>query len=192
MSILRQYDKLLSFIFAVLILFLVVIAFTNSAFFEWAYARHQNILSWYIRPLFLIPFCFFAYKRSWSGIFGTIFLLLTSMFWFPKPSVISEQVEQFLKMEMDYLSGEWGIGKWLMSALVPISLYVLALAFWKRSLWLGLTVIVFIAAGKMIWSVVFGGEAGTSIFAPAIVGLVLCITFILFGFKKLERKNTRR
>ena len=34
----------------------------------WAWARHHNILSWYIRPLFLLPFCFFAYRRSLPGI----------------------------------------------------------------------------------------------------------------------------
>jgi hypothetical protein len=30
----------------------------------WAWARHHNILSWYIRPLFLLPFCLFAYRRG--------------------------------------------------------------------------------------------------------------------------------
>jgi hypothetical protein len=27
---------------------------------SWAWARHHNILSWYVRPLFFLPFCFFA------------------------------------------------------------------------------------------------------------------------------------
>ena len=34
----------------------------------WAWARHHNILSWYIRPRFLLPFCLFAYRRSLLGI----------------------------------------------------------------------------------------------------------------------------
>ena len=34
----------------------------------WTRARHHNILSWYIRPLFLPPFGFFAHRRSLSGI----------------------------------------------------------------------------------------------------------------------------
>ncbi len=186
---LKQYDKFLAVIFGVLTLILLALAFTNKTFFEWAYERHQNQLSWYLKPLFLIPFCYFAYKRSWAGILGTIFLLLTSMFWFPKPTVISEQAKQFLEMEKEYLSGDWGFAKVLMSSLVPISLTALAVAFWKRSLWFGLSVIVFIAIAKMTWSVMFGGEAGKSIFIPAILGLVTCIILIYIGFRKLEKRK---
>ena len=51
----------------------------------WAWARHHNILSWYIRPLFLLPFCFFAYRRSLLGIGVTLVALATSMAWFPAP-----------------------------------------------------------------------------------------------------------
>ncbi|MBU5484194.1 hypothetical protein KQI86_07615 [Clostridium sp. MSJ-11] len=185
----KRYDKMLALIFAVLTLLFLVLAFTNKSFFDWAYERHQNQLSWYLRPLFLIPFCYFAYKRSWAGIFGTIFLLLTSMFWFPRPEVVSEQVKQFLEMEKEYLSGVWGSAKILMSLLIPVSFIALGVAFWKRSLWFGLSVVVFMAVAKMIWSVAFGGEAGKSIFIPAIIGLVICIGLIYLGFRKLEKKN---
>ncbi|MBO0996008.1 hypothetical protein [Bacillus sp. SD088] len=185
----KKYDKSLAVIFAGLTLLLLVLAFTNKNFFEWAYERHQNQLSWYLRPLFFLPFCYFAYKRSWAGLLGTLFLLLTSMFWFPKPDSISEQAKRFLEMEKEYLSGDWGFAKVLMSSLVPISLTALAAAFWKRSLWFGLSVIVFIAIAKMIWSVMFGGEAGKSIFVPAILGLVICIILIYMGFRKIEKKK---
>ncbi|KIV54641.1 hypothetical protein AM501_08995 [Aneurinibacillus migulanus] len=186
---LKRYDKTIAVIFGVLTLLFLILAFTNKDFFEWAYERHQNQLSWYLRPLFLIPFCYFAYKKSWGGILGTIFLLLTSMFWFPKPDVISEQVKQFLEMEKDYLSGDWGFAKLLMTSLIPISFIALGVAFWKRSLWFGLSVVVFMAVGKMVWSVAFGGEAGKSIFVPAIIGLAICISLIYIGFRKLEKKK---
>ena len=39
-------------------------------FLNWAWARHHNPLSWYIRPLFVLPFCYFAYKRSVWGVGG--------------------------------------------------------------------------------------------------------------------------
>lgn len=186
---LRRYDKVLALTFTVLTLLFLVLAFTNKSFFDWAYERHQNQLSWYLRPLFLIPFCYFAYKRSWAGIFGTVFFLLTSMFWFPKPEVVSDQVKQFLEMEKEYLSGDWGGAKILMSLLVPVSFTALGVAFWKRSLWFGLSIVVFMAIAKMIWSVAFGGEAGKSIFIPAIIGLVICVGLIYLGFRKLEKKN---
>ncbi|MEI3614861.1 hypothetical protein SPD89_21765, partial [Pseudogracilibacillus sp. SO30301A] len=75
------------------------------------------------------------------------------------------------------------------SLLVPASLTALTVAFWKRSLWVGVSVIVFIAIAKMTWSVMFGGEAGKSIFVPAIVGLVICIVFIYLGIRNMEKKK---
>lgn len=186
---LKRYDKMLALTFAVFTLLFLVLEFTNKSFFNWTYERHQNQLSWYLRPLFLIPFCYFAYKRSWAGIFGMIFLLLTSMFWFPRPEVVSDKVKQFLEMEKEYLSGDWGSAKILISLLIPVSFTALAVAFWKRSLWFGLSVVAFMAVAKMIWSVAFGGEAGKSIFIPAILGLVICVGLIYMGFRKLEKKN---
>ncbi|WP_432664433.1 hypothetical protein R9X47_28390 [Wukongibacter baidiensis] len=185
----KRNDKILAIIFAVLTVLFIILSFASKEFFNWAFERHHNLLSWYIRPLFLIPFCYFAYKRSWGGISGTIFLLLTSMFWFPKPETSSEMVNQFLAMEMEYLSGEWGIAKILMTLLIPISFAALGVALWKRSLWFGLAVVIFMAVGKMIWSVASGGESGKSIFVPAIIGLVICIGVIYLGFRKLEKKK---
>lgn len=186
---LRRYDKVLAWFFGLMILLFLILAFTSEAFFNWAYDRHQNQLSWYIRPLFLIPYCYFVYKRSWAGILGTMFVLLTSMFWFPKPEVVSEQVKLFLEMEKEYLTGHWGIGKILLSSLVPFSLAALAMAFWKRSIWIGVAVLILIAVAKMTWSVVFGGEAGKSIFVPAILGLIICIAFVYIGYKKMEKSR---
>jgi hypothetical protein len=184
----KKYDKTIAIIFGLFTLALIV-ALTNKEFLSWAFERHHNILSWYIRPLFFIPFCYFAYKRSWAGISITIFLLATSMFWFPKPEVVDPQVSAFLQMEVDYLTGDWGVAKILMAFLVPISLTLLGAAFWKRNLLLGLSLIALVAVGKMIWSVVFGGESGTSSFAPAIIGLLICAVLIYFGFKRSERNK---
>lgn len=68
-------------------------------FLAWAWDRHHNILSWYTRPLFLLPFCYFAYKRSLAGISLTLFALVTSMFRFPAPEQPDPVVLGFLTME---------------------------------------------------------------------------------------------
>lgn len=186
---LKRYDKSLAIVFGVSSIIFILLMAANTGFFDWAFTRHQNQLSWYIRPLFLIPFCFFSYKRSWAGIFGTIFLLLTSMFWFPAPDTVDDQVRAFLQMEKDYLTGDWGLTKILISLLIPVSLTVLSMALWKRSLWLGISVLVFMAVAKMLWSVAFGGTSGKSIMVPAIIGLVICIALVYVGFKKLEKRK---
>lgn len=188
----KRYDKTLAIIFGVLTVTFIVLAFTNDSIFNWVFERHQNQLSWYIRPLFLIPFCIFAYKRSWFGLSGTIFLLVTSMFWFNKPEVVNEQVQTFLLMEKEYLTGGWNTAKILLSPIVPISLAALALAFWKRSLLLGISVLVFIAVAKILWSAVFGGASGMAVIAPAVVGLVICVALIFIGFRRLEKKKRQK
>ena len=66
---------------------LVALAATGSVdgFLSWVWARHHNELSWYVRPLFLLPFCFFASRRSLSGMVVTLLVFPTSLFWFPAP-----------------------------------------------------------------------------------------------------------
>lgn len=182
-------SRVLAAAFGILTLLFIMLMALSPAFFDWAFARHHNPLSWYIRPLFLVPFCYFAYKRSWSGLLGTLFLLMTSMFWFPAPNAVNDQVNGFLLMEKAYLTGVWGWAKVLITLLVPASLTVLGMAFWKRSLWLGISILVFIAAAKLLWSIAFGGAAGRSVVIPAILGLIVCIVTIYIGFMKLEKRK---
>lgn len=181
-------DKLIAGIFFILTLCFIFFAATRSDFFNWVFERHHNQWSWYLRPIFLIPFCFFAYKRSWSGLSITVFCLFTSMVWFPKPEVVSEQVIEFLNFEKEWLTGEWTSAKILLALTVPFSFAALALAFWKRSLLMGLGVVVLMATGKVVWSIYNAGEAGKSIVIPAIIGLILCVGLIAFGFKRLNRR----
>jgi hypothetical protein len=188
----KLYDMIMAAVFVVFTIAFVVLGFTNEGLFDWAFARHQNQLSWYIRPLFLIPFCFFAYRRSLAGIFGTMFLLVTSMIWFPVPVEVGSMVSDFLAMEKEYLTGNWGTSKILITILVPASLSVLAMALWKRSLWMGISTLIFIAVAKMLWSVVFGGESGKAVIIPAMIGLVVCIVMVVIGFIRLEKKKSNK
>ena len=89
----------------------LVFFFSSNSFFEWAFARHHNTLSWYIRPLFIIPIIWSAYKKLFSGIAISIFCLFTSMFWFSKPNTTNPEVEKFLNFEANYLKSGWTMDK---------------------------------------------------------------------------------
>lgn len=180
----RRADRITGILFFALIALFIAAMALSEPFFEWAFARHQNQWSWYLRPIFLIPACYFAYQRSLAGIAVTLFLLLTSMFWFPEPALVDERVREFLAMEKDYLRSVWGLEKILFALLVPISLGALFAAFWRRSIGMGLIVLALIAFAKMLWSVLYGGESGLSIFAPALVGLLLTGAALYLGAKR--------
>lgn len=184
-------DKIIALLFVGLTILFLVIAMTNQTFFDWIFERHQNQWSWFIRPVFLIPFCFFAYKRSWTGVSITIFCIFTSMFWFNKPEYVNDNVKAFLQFEKDWLYSDWNYEKIMLIITVPISFFALGFAFWKRSLIIGLAVIVLMATGKIVWSIQNAGESGKSIIIPAIIGLIICSGLIFYGFKKLE-KNKRQ
>ncbi|CAM1374585.1 hypothetical protein [Tenacibaculum xiamenense] len=186
----RKTDITIASIFFVLTISFIAIFMNTPVFFDWAFDRHQNQWSWYLRPLFLIPFCYFAYQKSLAGMMLSVFAVFTSMFWFPKPEIVDENVIEFLAFEKDYLLGKWNSSKILMAATIPISFFILGLTFWKRSLPMGTGVIVLIATGKIIWSIENAGESGKSILIPAILGLLICGAILLFGFYKLK-KNKR-
>ncbi len=111
------------------------------------------------------------------------------MFWFNQPEEVNSRVRDFLLMEQEYLKGTWNFSKIMIAMLVPLSLSLLAAAFWKRNLWWGMVVMILIAAGKMVWSVSFGGESGKSIMIPALAGLVLCMVLVYWGFKRSEKNK---
>ena len=162
-------------------------------FLSWAWERHHNVLSWYIRPLFLLPFCYFAYKRSITGIALTLLALATSMFWFPAPKDPDPRVLEFLAMEKEYLTGEWTLAKVLMSSLVPIGLTALGLAFWKRSFVWGLVVLNAMALVKIGWSFFYGDvSGGLAVSVPALVGLVVSNVVVLYALRKVRGKPAHR
>ncbi|MDD4678780.1 MAG: hypothetical protein PHN25_06245 [Tissierellia bacterium] len=185
----KKTDYLLGIIFAIATVIFIILFITNDIFFNWAFARHHNVLSWYIRPLFIIPIIFFAFKKSLTGVFVSIFALFTSMFWFPAPETSSPQVIEFLAYEMEYLKGIWTASKITMSLSVPIFFIALIIAAWKRNWKLLIGVVISAAVLKIMWSIVFSGEAGASILKPAIIGLIVCIGGIYYYKKYLMKKQ---
>jgi hypothetical protein len=170
-----------------------VVAVTGTAdeFAAWAWARHHNELSWYIRPLFLLPFCWFAYKRSLWGITLTIVALATSMFWFPAPERADPGAAEFLAVEREYLTSDWSLWKVLLALVVPVSFAALAVAFWRRSLVWGLAVINAMVLVKIGWSFYFWDESGVLTLLPsAVVGLAVCDAVILYVILRMRRVSS--
>lgn len=103
--------------------------------------------------------------------------------------MVPENVKSFLQFEKDWLYGKWDYKKILLVITIPVSFFALGLAFWKRSLVIGLGVIVLMATGKIIWSILNAGESGKSILIPAITGLLICIVLIYLGFSRMHKKR---
>src|SRR5215218_11439603 len=189
----KRTDVILSVGTLALVLLAVVgmaVTGTLDEFVAWAWERHHNVLSWYIRPLFFLPFCYFAYKRSLSGMILTLVALATSMFWFPAPGRLDPMTLEFLAVEREYLTGDWTLAKVLQALLVPISL-ALGLVFWKRSIVYGLVLINAMVLVKLVWSFYFGDESGGLTLLPsALAGLAVCDAVILYVVHRIRKGSS--
>ena len=185
---LKIIDRIVGIFFAVITIIIIVFFFLNRRFFEWAFIRHHNILSWYIRPLFIIPIILGALKKSYAIIFVTIFCLFTSMFWFPEPKKVNESVIKFLDFEKNYLTNGWTVDK--IFVLLAILLFFIFLLYttWNRNWKYLLFTTVFSAILKVIHSIIFGGKSGLSIVKPAFLGAIICVLVVWFVFKKRRNK----
>lgn len=159
-------------------------------FWAWAWARHHNPLSWYIRPLFVLPYCYFAYKKSATGLVLTVLAVLSSMFWFPAPATADPRAAEFLAMEQQYATGGWTWTKTAMAALVPLWFVLLAGAFWRRSWIVGIVVINVGAVLKVVWSFSFGGETAWSILPPVVVGALICNAVLVYVLGRQRSAST--
>src|SRR5919107_1863122 len=166
---------------------------TLDGFRAWAWERHHNVLSWYVRPLFFLPFCYFAYKRSLFGMTLTLLALATSMAWFPAPETTSPAVIEMLAAEEAYFAAGWPLWKVLLALIVPISFAALGLAFWKRSLVWGLAVINGAILIKTGWTFVVSSEAGAMSHLPAaVLGLAVLNAVILYIWQRMGKRSSSR
>jgi hypothetical protein len=184
----QKADFIIGMLFAALTVIAILLFFTNDSFFKWAFDRHHNVLSWYIRPLFIVPIVYFAFKKSWTGIMASIFCLFTSMFWFPAPESVSDKVVGFLNFEQEYLKGSWDISKIIVQLAVPAFFAALIYTAWHRSIKALIGVIIASAVLKVVWSALFAGADGLSIIKPAVSGVVICIAAV-FYYKRRNRKS---
>ena len=171
----------------------VVATASTDEFVAWAWARHHNVLSWYVGPLFILPFCYFAYRRSLLGIVITLLALVTSMFWFPVPENPSPAVNEMLASERAYLTTDWTLWKVSIALLVPLTFAALGLAFCKRSLVWGLAVVNAAILFKIAWTFLFSTEAGAMSHLPAaVLGLVVCDALILYFIRRMHARASYR
>jgi hypothetical protein len=161
-------------------------------FLSWVWARHHNELSWYVRPLFLLPFCFFAYRRSVWCIVVTLLIFPTSLFWFPAPEKPSPRVEGYLDWELQFLIEGSVVARAVLLMLVIGFFVALAAAFWKRSWLWGLMEINAGTLLKVIWSVAFGGETGWASLVPSLFTLAVTDTTILLAARWLKLRRARQ
>ncbi len=173
---------------------LVALAATGSldGFLFWVWERHHNELSWYVRPLFLLPFCYFAYRRSVWGIVVTLLLFPTSLFWFPAPDNPSPHVEEYLAWERHFLTEGSVVARVALLLLVVAFFVALASAFWKRSWLWGLAVLNAGTLLKVIWSVAFGGAVGWASLVPSLFTLAVTDAAILLAARWLKRRRARQ
>ncbi len=161
-----------------------------NEFASWAWARHHNLLSWYIRPLFLLLFCYFSYRHSRAGIALMLVGLATSWFWFPAPEQPDPRAIEMLEAERAYLTGTWTVWKVLIALLIPAGLGALALAFWERSVWYGLAVINTLVLFKIAWTFVFAAAEGALLhLLPAALGLVVVDVVLVLALRWIERRT---
>lgn len=183
---LLKNNKIITSILSILIILFLYFFFNHEWFFLWAFERHQNTLSWFVRPLLLLPFCYFAYKKSINGILLVIFAIFTSMFWFSVPEVIDPKVIEFLNMEKLYLSNVLSLNNLLWFTWIIIYFYLLAQAFWHKSVKLWLGVVGIWVIWKIIWSIMMSPEWWIAIIPFAIWGFVVLLLWILL-YKKYSK-----
>jgi len=190
----KRTDVILSVGILVLVLLalaLMVATGSTGEIVAWVWERHHNVLSWYIRPLFFLPFCYFAYKRSLFGMVLTLVALATSMSWFPAPETTSPAVVEMLAAEEAYFAADWTLWKVLLASIVPISFAALGLAFWKRSLVWGLAVINGAILIKTGWTFVVSTDAGAMSHLPAaVLGLAVLNAVVLYVRHRMRKRTS--
>ena len=169
MPALSRTDVILSAVLGLALIGLLAAFFTRPDFFDWAFARHQNTLSWALRPLLLAPMLLAAWSRRLWGILATLLALFTSMFWFPVPAQPDPQVIRFLAMERALLSS-WSLSSALGLAAALVYLALVNAAFWRRSWRMGLSVVILGGLGKALWSLVFSPDGGRAVLGFALIG----------------------
>jgi hypothetical protein len=162
---------------------------TLSDFLNWAWARHHNPLSWYIRPFFILPICYFAYKNSIRGVLLTVVAVTSSMFWFPAPVTPDPTAATFLEVERQWIAGPLTLAQLVFTALIPVWFIALAAAF-RRRLWMVAALVI--AAGtalKVAWSFYVGGASAWIIVPPVALGNAVVAGVLFYAYWRTRHQS---
>jgi len=183
------------------VMIIIVILFIYSGFLlinawssgeqigEWIWNRHQNQFSWYSRPLFIIPACYYAYRQKIGFIICILVLLGTSLFWFTPPSEVSETISGYLDWEREvFFNPDNQKPLIILSIVVLVFLYLLFYAIWHRNYWIGLLVLNIGNLLKIAVSLVFGGDAGMAAIVPTLSSIVI-LNLLAFVIWKVKSKD---
>ncbi len=193
---LTPVDKLVAFAVVALLLYSIAIlanahlAGENIA--AWVWDRHQNQFSWYSRPLFVIPACYYAYRQKLWLVIGFMALLFCSLFWFAAPQSVPEHVSGYLEWEKQlFFSNESKSPIIILLVAVTVFLTGLFWAFWHRSFLLGLILINAGTLMKIVFSLTLGDEFGTAAVIPSLSSLAFInlLAFTLWRFFSVRRKR---
>jgi hypothetical protein len=158
-------------------------------FLNWAWARHHNSLSWYIRPLFILPFCYFAYRKSVRGMALTVVAVTSSMFWFPAPATPDATAATFLEVERRWIAGPLTLGQIALTGLIPVWFVALATAF-RRRLWAAAAlVIVAGTALKVAWSFYMAGASAWTIVPPVVLGNAVVVGVLTYAYWRAKYQS---
>ncbi|MDI3405113.1 hypothetical protein [Streptomyces cavernicola] len=149
-------------------------------FLDWAWPRHLNPVSWYIRPLFFLPIAYFCWTRRPVALTATVVAMLSSFFWFPAPApgAIDPQIQGVLDMEERlFVDPTWIT--WVTLPTIPALLAGLCLAFWRHSIGWGLLVIDAGLAFKIAWAYANSGSDGGATLLPLGLGGALMTATVL-------------
>lgn len=150
-------------------------------FLSWAWPRHLNPVSWYIRPLFFLPIAYFCWTRRGWWLAATILAMLSSFFWFPAPAKhdTSPTIKAVLDMEHQLFADPSWV-TWVTLPLIPALLIGLGAAFWHRSLGWGLIVINGGLLVKILWTTANSGFDGlAATIAPLGAGMVIMTAVVV-------------
>lgn len=154
-------------------------------FLTWAWPRHLNPVSWYIRPLFFLPIAYFCWTRRPAWLTATIVAMLSSFFWFPAPpeGEVDPKIAGVLEMEKALFADPTWI-TWVTLPLIPALIGGLCAAFWARSIGWGLLVIDGGLALKIGWTIANSGTDGLATILPLGLGAIAMSAVIVLVARK--------